>query len=85
MDEGDTTHREFRQTALQRAKGVLPPNVMQLVSPYKGDVYWFEIFQTLRKLALIGVPVFFMQVDTGMQAVNNCNILYATTMTYSMQ
>lgn len=39
--------------------GRLPEHVKKLIQGYELRVYWFEVFECLRKLALIGVPVFF--------------------------
>ena len=40
-------------------RGALPAYVRKLIHGYEMRVYGFEIFESCRKLALVGVPVFF--------------------------
>ena len=43
----------------EQVRAGLPDHVQKLIDGYDMDCYWFEIFQCVRKLALVGVPVFF--------------------------
>ena len=36
-----------------------------LLNPYALKYYWFEVFECLRKIMLVGVPVFF--VDSALE------------------
>ncbi len=38
----------------------LPGYFKKLIGPYELRVYWFEVFECIRKIALVGLPVFFM-------------------------
>ena len=38
----------------------LPGYFKKLVGPYELRVYWFEVFECARKIALVGLPVFFL-------------------------
>ena len=38
----------------------LPGYFKKLIGPYELRVYWFEVFECVRKVALVGLPVFFM-------------------------
>ena len=43
----------------------LPSYVRKLISGYERRTYWFEIFECLRKVMLVGLPVFFTPGSTG--------------------
>jgi hypothetical protein len=38
----------------------LPGYFKKLIGPYELRVHWFEVFECVRKVALVGLPVFFM-------------------------
>lgn len=46
-----------RARALARA--ALPGYFKKIIGPYELRCYWFEIFECIRKISLIGLPVFF--------------------------
>ena len=43
----------------------LPPTLRKLVAGYEMRCYWFEIFECVRKISLIGLPVFFESGSTS--------------------
>ena len=43
----------------------LPSYVRKLIGGYERRTYWFEIFECLRKVMLVGLPVFFKPGSTG--------------------
>ena len=43
----------------------LPASVLKLTEPYEMRVYWFEIVECIRKLALTGMPVWFEMGSTA--------------------
>jgi len=54
--ESETTlDVEARKRALQ----VLPLYFKKIIGPYELRVYWFEVFECIRKVCLVGLPVWF--------------------------
>ena len=45
--------------ALENLRGELPTTLRKLTAGYELRTYWFEIFECLRKITLIGLPIFF--------------------------
>jgi hypothetical protein len=45
--------------ALKKLRDKLPSTLRNLTADYELRTYWFEIFECLRKIALIGLPIFF--------------------------
>jgi hypothetical protein len=45
--------------ALEKLRGELPTTLRKLTAGYELRTYWFEIFECLRKITLIGLPIFF--------------------------
>ncbi|KOO20783.1 protein serine threonine [Chrysochromulina tobinii] len=45
--------------ALRKLRDKLPSTLRKLTAGYELRTYWFEIFECLRKIALIGLPIFF--------------------------
>jgi len=45
--------------ALRKMRDKLPSTLRKLTAGYELRTYWFEIFECLRKIALIGLPIFF--------------------------
>jgi hypothetical protein len=52
---------ETRQSDATEAIEKHAPHLGFLLSPYELRVYWFEVFDSIRKLCLVGIPVFFVQ------------------------
>jgi hypothetical protein len=51
--------REATMKALENLRGELPTTLRKLTAGYELRTYWFEIFECVRKIALIGLPIFF--------------------------
>jgi hypothetical protein len=51
--------REASGEALENLRGELPTTLRKLTAGYELRTYWFEIFECLRKITLIGLPIFF--------------------------
>ena len=45
----------------EEAREILPHYMLGLIEPYTLVAYWFELFECLRKVLLVGLPVFFFQ------------------------
>ena len=45
--------------ALKKLRDKLPSTLRKLTAGYELRTYWFEIFECLRKITLIGLPIFF--------------------------
>jgi len=45
--------------ALAKLRGELPTTLRKLTAGYELRMYWFEIFECVRKILLIGLPIFF--------------------------
>jgi hypothetical protein len=45
--------------ALENLRGELPTTLRKLTAGYELRTYWFEIFECVRKILLIGLPIFF--------------------------
>jgi hypothetical protein len=51
--------REASMKALESLRGELPTTLRKLTAGYELRTYWFEIFECVRKILLIGLPIFF--------------------------
>ena len=51
--------REATMKALESLRGELPTTLRKLTAGYELRTYWFEIFECMRKILLIGLPIFF--------------------------
>jgi len=51
--------REATMKALENLRGELPTTLRKLTAGYELRTYWFEIFECVRKILLIGLPIFF--------------------------
>jgi hypothetical protein len=51
-------HEENRR-ALAKLRGELPTTLRKLTAGYELRTYWFEVFECVRKIGLIGLPIFF--------------------------
>lgn len=81
MVDSENTQRD----QAQRLRAQLTPAVQQLTDGYKMSCYWFEIFECLRKLLLLGGPIFF-QMGSASQLVVGllvCFISSSLNATYS--
>jgi len=60
-EEGDDSMDAAKALRMERmeVKAALPAYFKKLVGPYEMRVFYFEIFECLRKISLIGLPVFF--------------------------
>jgi hypothetical protein len=47
-----------------------------------GRVYWFEIFECVRKLSLVGIPVFYVQASLA-QLVSGLIVCFLSVMMYT--
>ena len=56
LEEAEVERVEKKQEHLERT---LPTAVKKLTNGYTWKCYWFEIFECVRKVALIGIPVVF--------------------------
>ena len=56
-----TAHTDTSDELKKRAQAALPPYFKKLVGPYELRVFYFEIFECVRKIFLIGLPVFFLR------------------------
>ena len=45
--------------ALAKLRGELPTTLRKLTAGYELRMYWFEIFECVRKILLVGLPIFF--------------------------
>jgi hypothetical protein len=43
----------------EMSRSALPPYIHKLIKPYKLEAYGYEIVECARKMALVGIPVFF--------------------------
>jgi len=79
------TAGEVTQPQIDR-KAVLPSYMLSLTGGYKHRTYWYEIFEVLRKVLLVGVPSTFADRGGEMQlfwALLVCFASFGTYMTYS--
>jgi len=60
----------------------LPKYIQKLVGDYEPGVYWFETFECLRKLAIVGLPTFFSDGQGAEQLVFGLIIVFATACVY---
>jgi len=51
--------------ARSTARAALPGYFKKIIGPYELRVFWFEIFECVRKILLIGLPVFFRPGTTS--------------------
>ena len=51
-------HSQKIHERIEKMQSQLPGSIKTLVGGYKLNCYWFEIFECVRKLLLIGLPVF---------------------------
>ena len=56
----------------------LPPFVKKLVGGYRMEAFWFEIFECLRKLALVCIPVFFDPPGSASQLIFGLVLCFCT-------
>lgn len=54
-----TAHLKALELERQHALKELPGFIKTMVGSYELRVYWFETFECMRKIALVGLPVFF--------------------------
>ena len=52
----DPTH-EYKQKAHDEALTALPGYMVKIIGNYRMHAYWFEVFECVRKLALVGLLV----------------------------
>ena len=65
MYKGENSAPELSRQGKMGVKArKLPQSVQKLTEPYEWRVYWFEIFECFRKLALTGMPVWFEMGST---------------------
>jgi len=63
---------------------LLPPYVQKLTDGYEYRTYWFEIFEMLRKVLLVGVPAMFPERGGNMQLVWGLLVCFITFGMYMM-
>jgi len=66
----------------QRLRSQLPPAVQQLTDGYEMRCFWFEIFQCLSKLLLLGCPIFF-PMGSASQLVVGLLVCFINSMLYA--
>ena len=55
------TEKSGHEAARAQAEDVLPKHVLLLLGPYTLKACWYELFEHLRKVLLVGFPVFLNQ------------------------
>jgi len=76
-----TTKLATKSATSDEALLALPKPVRNLVVPYGVNAAWFEVFETLRKLMLIGPPIFF-EAGSATQMIVGLLIAFISGMTY---
>ena len=72
FSSGDNSAAATLLQQVEDTKKDIPPYVLQLTAGYEMRTYWFEILETLRKLLLIGMPVFFESGSFGQLVFGLC-------------
>ena len=62
----------------------LPDYISKLIAGYDLRVFWFEIFECLRKLALVCVPVFFHPAGSAQQLIFGLIVCFLTFGAYML-
>lgn len=62
LDDLAEHSENIKEKAHEEAVRVLPGYMVRIIGHYRMETYWFEIFECVRKVALIGLPIAF---ETG--------------------